>query len=346
MAEQDGKVIQAPAFSFGAHYELVIPGYTNAALSVPAIQQDGQCQAKDLLAVGEAPAEGKFTEREHLEHLQAKGAIDTHQPLLVLGARNSLVNLRCPVVLDGQVHAVAGEDPLRSQRPYYGLGFKNQRFVCKTFHADGLSEFAPSDELSSNIPSPHGGGLGWGRSNSDFFCAGVPVLWDGIEGDELLDLILCEAVDHSHVFDLPRGNNPKATDATRNAWASLHEVFIEQLYNETPIAATALRRVLDNFNPSLQRCDDYFHAVYGVRDDGALVCLFAHGRLEELGNIMRERGCKRAVVLENSGSIMPSFLPNGMCGESIPLARAPNFRPKGPAIIAIELAKASFAYRN
>ena len=109
------------------------------------------------MAVGKVSADGKFSEREHLEHLQAKGAIDTHQPLLVLGARNNLVNLRCPVVLDGQVHAVAGEDPLRSLRPYYGLGFKNQRFVCKTVHADGFSECAPPDELSPDIPSPHAG---------------------------------------------------------------------------------------------------------------------------------------------------------------------------------------------
>jgi hypothetical protein len=125
MTEHDGKVTQGLAFSFGVHYELVVSGYTNAALSVPAIQHGGQCQPKDkdlfqpkdLLAVGEVSADGKFTEQEHLEHLQAKGAIDTHQPLLVLGARNNLVNLRCPVVLDGQVHAVAGEDPLRSLRP-------------------------------------------------------------------------------------------------------------------------------------------------------------------------------------------------------------------------------------
>ena len=150
MAEQDGKVMQAPAFSFGAHYELVVPEYTNAALSVPAIQQGGQCQAKDLLAVGEVVDDGKFTEREDLEHLHAKGAIDTHQPLFVLGARNNLVNLRCPVVLDGQVHAVAGEDPLRSWRPYYGLGFKHQRFVCKTVPADGFIELANASFACSN----------------------------------------------------------------------------------------------------------------------------------------------------------------------------------------------------
>ena len=198
------------------------------------------------------------------------------------------------------------------------------------------------DNLNSTT-LPHGGGLGWGRSNSDFFCAGIPVLWDGIDGDELLDLILCEAADHSHVYDLPRGNNPKATDATRNAWASLHAVFIEKLYSDLPDAVNALRRVINDCNPPLQRCDDYFHAVYGVREDGALVCLFAQGRLEELGQIMKQRGCRRAVVLENSGSIMPSFLPKGLEGDSIPLVRAPNFRARGRAVVAMELEKAGFA---
>ncbi len=177
----------------------------------------------------------------------------------------------------------------------------------------------------------------------EWFCAGVPVLWDDIEGDELLDLILCEAADHSHVFDLHRGNHPQATDATRDAWASLHTAFTERLYSDLPVAANALRRVINDCNPPLRRCDDYFHAVYGVREDGALVCLFAQGRLEGLGNIMKQRGCRRAVVLENSGSIMPSFLPNGMHGETIPLVRAPNFRPKGRAVIAITLEHAGFS---
>ncbi len=412
MAENNANKAKAPAFSYRAHYELVVSGYKNAALSVPAISQGTKLQVKDLLAVGEVSADGKATEREHLEHLQAKGAIDTRQPLIVLGARNNLVNLRCPVVLDGQVHAVEGEDPLRSLRPYYGLGFKNNRFVCEAVNGEGFiavgrnkpapagvsgkltdpaelghhsgmdcrnpdcmdastpshpwslgsgdpcrndgenpnstAKFDPSDELSSKVrpprkPSPNGGGLGWGQSNSDFFCAGIPVLWDGIEGDDLLDLMLCEAADHSHVFDLPRGNNPAATDATRNAWQSLQTVFVEHLYSELPVAAFALRRVLDSFNPPLRRCDDYFHAVYGVREDGALVCLFAQGRLEELGKIMRQRGCTRAVCLENSGSIMPSFLPKGLQGDSIPLVRAPNFRPKGRVVIAITLERTGFS---
>ncbi|MCX7113012.1 MAG: hypothetical protein NTX45_23415 [Proteobacteria bacterium] len=430
MAENNANKAKAPAFSYRAHYELVVSGYKNAALSVPAISQGTKLQVKDLLAVGEVSADGKATEREHLEHLQAKGAIDTNQPLIVLGVRNNLVNLRCPVVLDGQTHAVEGEDPLRSLRPYYGLGFKDHRFVCDAvngegFMAVGRNKPVLSVSVHSPLPFPGnaailaaisagetpalpGGGerlllseverpapagvsgkltgpvelgrhSGMDRRNpdcmdaskprhpwslgsgdpcrndaeslnstakfapSDFFCAGIPVLWDCIEGDDLLDLILCEAADHSHVFDLPRGNNPAATDATRYAWQSLQTVFIEQLYSGLPVAATALRRVLDSFNPPLRRCDDYFHAVYGVREDGALVCLFAQGRLEELGQIMKQRGCSRAVCLENSGSIMPSFLPKGLEGDSIPLVRAPNFRERGRAVITITLVHTGFA---
>lgn len=322
MAESKGIIGNTATFFYSAHYELLVyPDASSAVLSVPAIGSLGtQLQNKDLLAVGEVTSDGKFTEREHLEHLHFIGAIDTSQALLVLGARNNLVNLRCPIVLYGQVHAVKGEDPLQSRRPYYGLGFENNRFVCEIIMGEGFNEFA----------SP------------DFFCAGIPVLWDGIEGDELLNLILCEAADHSHVFDLPRGNNPQATDATRTAWQSLQTVFIEQLYSELPVAATALCKVLDSFNPPLTRCDDYFHAVYGVREDGALVCLFAQGRLEALGQIMRQRGCSRAVCLENSGSIMPTFVPNGLDGESIPLLRVPNFRPKGRAIIVIVFPNAIF----
>ncbi len=160
MAENSGEnKTTPPAFSFGAHYELVISGYQNAALSVPAISQGTKLQAKDLLAVGEVSADGKATEREHLEHLQAKGAIDTRQPLIVLGVRNNLVNLRCPVVLDGQTQAVEGEDPLRSLRPYYGLGFKNNRFVCEAIRGEGFIAVGRNKPVLSEVERPAPAGV-------------------------------------------------------------------------------------------------------------------------------------------------------------------------------------------
>lgn len=310
----------SPAFSFGAHYELVVSGYRKAVLSIPAISQGEALRAKDLLASGEVGADGKSTLEQHLRHLEAQGKLEPDQPLLAFGARNNLVNYRCPAILEGRVHAVEGEEPARSRRPYYGIGYRDGRLACDT--VTGGASMAE----------------GW-----DFFCAGIPVLWEGWEDERLLDLLLCETADHSHLFDLPRGKHPAATDATRNAWQTLQTAFIEHLHDDHATAAAALRQTLQGFAPPLRRCADYFHAIMGIRDDGALVCLFAQGRLEDLGQLMRRRGCRRAVCLENSGSVMPTYLPDGNTGTSIPLIRAPNSRPKGRAIIALTLENAGFS---
>jgi hypothetical protein len=309
------------AFSFGAHCELVVTAYRNAVLSIPAIGQGEPLQAKDLLKSGEAPADGKFTLEEHLECLRERGTIDAKRPMLVFGARNSLVNLRCPAVHEGHIRAVEGENPENAKRPYYGIGFRDQHFLCEILSA-----------RESDISA-------W-----DFFCAGIPVLWDELDDERLFDLMLCETADHSHLFDLPRGNHPAATDSSRSAWERLHQVFVEHLYSDQATASAAMRAALRNIDPPLRRCGEYFHAVMGTRDDGALVALFALGRLEDLGKIMRRRGCRRAVCLENSGSIMPTFLPRGMEGEAVPLTRAPNFRARGRAIIVIELEGTNFSH--
>ena len=87
-----------------------------------------------------------------------------------------------------------------------------------------------------------------------------------------------------------------------------------------------------NFCPSLEACE-----VLGLDTRGQLHCIFTHDRLEDIGQIAAKRGCRRAVCVENSGSIMPTFLPQGLDGEIIPLLRAPNFRPKGRAVLVIEL---------
>jgi hypothetical protein len=215
---------------------------------------------------------------------------------------------------------VAREEPLRSQRPYHGIGLRAGRLVV--------------DQALAGV----GGAEDW----PEFFCAGVPVLWDGLGEDALLDRMLAEAADHSHLFDLPRGGHPRATEATRAAWLRLHEAFLAKLLSDGASASRAMRAVLADMRPAPRRCDDYLHAVLGTREDGALVAVFAHGRLEEVGLLARRRGCRRAVCVENSGSIMPTYLPRGLGGERIPLLRAPNFRPRGRALLVLELPDSSF----
>ncbi|MGH8548527.1 MAG: hypothetical protein ACRERU_08000 [Methylococcales bacterium] len=310
---------ESPSFSFGTYYEITISAYCGAALSMPAIGLGLSMQPKDLFAAGEISTDGKYTLEQHLTHLQASGNLELDSPLLVFGARNLCVNWRSPAVLNGKVYALEGEEPLRSQRPYYGIGLRNRRLACNTLLGGGSE---PAD---------------W-----DFFCAGVPVLWDGWEGGRLLDLMLCEASDHSHLFDLPRGKHPAATDATHQAWQDLHTVFIEQLYVSQAEATAAMRNAIERFVKPLGRSEDYFHSIIGVCDDGGLVYLAAQGRLEHLGQIIQGHGCRRAVCMENSGSVMPTFLPDGAEGEAIPLVRAPNFRPRGRAVIVVKLDNGEF----
>jgi hypothetical protein len=286
-------------------------------LSLPALADGSRFQEKDLLAQGVASTNGKLTLDEHLTELRGRRAIPTDAPLLALGLRNNLVNLRAPVIWQGRAHAVEGERPEQSLRPYYGIGTRGGRLTL-------------------------GQALG-GRSETwpDFFCAGVPVLWDDLDQEALLDLMLAEAGDHSHIFDLPRGTHPDATDATRAVWARLHDVFRATLHADRTTAVQRMRAAVAAESP-LRRCDDYLHAVLGVRDDGTLVCVFAHGRLETLGAIAKVRGCRRAVCVENSGSIMPTFLPSGMDGEQIPLLHAPNFRPRGRVLLFLQLETPTF----
>lgn len=306
-----------PGFVFGVHCDLVVSGYSRALLSVPAISMSQRLDEKRLLPGGVVDTNGKATLAEHLAYLHAQGAIREETPLVALGLRNNLVNLRAPVIVDGQFYAVEGERPAESQRPYYGIGYRNGKLSMGT-------------ALSSAEAWP------------EFFCAGIPVLWDGLDEESLLDLMMVEASDHSHIFNLPRGNHPLANDSTRGSWARLHEAFNNCLHSDFATAVQSMLAVAASITPPLVRSDDYLHAVLGTRLDGALVCIYANGRMEHLGRAAKDLGCDRAVCVENSGSVMPTYLPKGIVGECIPLLRAPNFRPHGRTLLVLELNQPGF----
>jgi hypothetical protein len=234
--------------------------------------------------------------------------------------RNSLVNLRAPVIWQGRVHAVTGEYPEASARPYYGLGLRNGALVIDCALGDT------------------GDAAAW----PELFCAGIPVLWDDMSEADIFDLMLCEAADHSHLFNLPRGHHSRATDATRSNWGRLHRVYEEQVHADLSVATRAMRAAVATCAPPLQRCDTYFHAVIGADASGGLVCVFAHGRLEDLGRRLRALGCTRGVCVENSGSVTPTWFPSGLDAPGVPLVRAPNFRERGRAVMVIELADQRF----
>jgi hypothetical protein len=308
-----------PSFGWAVHCEFQIERYSKAILSVPALSGDVPLVEKDLLSKGPGAALGKATLAEHLYILSNQNVIRRHAPLLTLGIRNNLVNLRAPIICGGRAYAVEGERPEESARPYYGIG-------CR----DGKLEIGQALGGSSEI---------W----SDFFISGIPVLWDDADPESLLDLILAEAADHSHVFNLPRGDHPGATESSHRAWSELHEAFRANVHADLSTAVSAMRSAVAAIDPPVSRCDNYLNAVFGVRDDGTVICIYAHGLLESLGLRAEALGCRRAVCVENSGSVMPTYLPSGLDGDHIPILRAPNFRPQGRAMLVFELENRLFS---
>ena len=307
-----------PSFQWGVHCEFHIEGYKRAILSVPALFAAARFHEKDLLSQ-RAQIEGKATLAEHLRFLSDRNIIGGSTPLLAIGVRNNLVNLRAPIMWNGRAYAVEGERPEESLRPYYGIG-------CRAGKLRIGQALGGTPEV-------------W----QDFFISGIPVLWDNVDDETLLNLILVEAADHSHVFRLPRGRHPHATDATRQAWLQLHNIFAANLHSDFATAVAAMRRAVATIEPPLSRCDDYLHAVVGIREDGTIVCIYAHGRLEALGRRAKTLGCRRAVCIENSGSVMPTYFPKGCNGEQIPILRAPNFGPYGRALLVFELENSVFS---
>ncbi len=310
----------SPSFAVQTHFLLMVRGCRNAFLTSPALDADGSSlESKDLLSSGPVSTAGKGTLEEHLRQLAASGAVGDDRPLLALGLRNSLVNQRCTVIVNGRVFAADGERPEDSARPYYGISWRQGRFFAV--------ELLPSRRQVES---------------TGLFFSGVPVLWEGLSGEALFDRLLTEASDHSHVFDIPRGNHPQATDESRRTWSTLQQVFLDHLHADGTTAARAMRETVGSLGHALERCDSYLHSLLGVDRGGRLVNLVAHGRLERLGAIVGEAGCTHAICVENSGSIMPTALLKGLGGGAVPLLRAPNFRPKGRVLLLLELENGSF----
>ncbi|HBG95872.1 MAG TPA: hypothetical protein DDY14_11275 [Chromatiaceae bacterium] len=304
-----------PALSISGSYEVRLSRYARVALSIPVLESGEELKAKDLLNADASQAEGRYSVHEHVRFVVDRGLVRGDAPLLVLGMRNSLVNLRAPVIWHGRPYAVAGEQPEMSLRPYYGLGLRDGSLVLDCALGD-------ASEAASWL---------------EFFCAGNPVLWDDARGDELFDLLLCETADHSHLFDIPRGHHHLANEATRALWSRLHVVFEQHLYSKQTVAAAAMRKVVSECVPPLSRCNNYFHAAIGIDSNGGLVCLFGNAQLEAIGQRLHTLGCHRGICVENSGSVTPTWFPSGLAAPGVPLVRAPNFRERGRAVVVIEL---------
>jgi len=94
-----------------------------------------------------------------------------------------------------------------------------------------------------------------------------------------------------------------------------------------------------------EREDGYTHNILGVDSDGKLYQLIDKGRLEDLGRSIGKMGAKRALCVDNGGSIVVQFFPKGIAAkeECRQMFCQTKHRPCGTAYLIIELEDASFA---
>jgi hypothetical protein len=318
------------SFEVNIHFEQKISGFQKIHLSLSQYTPPAK---KKLMGLAHTRAARK-TPLEHVESLFGAGRItDHHQPLMIISVRNVLSNLRCIGYLDGITErplSVAEEAnsfiPTKdgnfpSNRSYHILGEKNDRLIIDQWNPRDLIDFS-------------------------WFISGVPVLWDDEDENSIYERIVAEEADHSHIWHLPRGNHPEATLTDRDHWEHLQQIFMQTL---TDTRTKAFKR-LNNYakKNKLMREYNYLNNIIGLNAKNNIIQLINFGRLEDLGQKIKSLGVRRALCVDNGGSISVEFYPGGLFsarrGYYQTLIAAPNHRVHGTAYIVIELKDSAFSY--
>ncbi|HUG71727.1 MAG TPA: hypothetical protein VMM76_28545 [Pirellulaceae bacterium] len=320
-APSESKQTEPPGLGYRAAFTVTL----RTAASVLSLTRTA-IGKKELAEPGGACPD-RLAPHEHYDRLGAQPG----SPLLVAGVRNVLSNLRC-VAFSHEMStrhieshrriAAVTEEHGYPGRPYHAIICKGGEISIEEFMPDG-SLFEVQERLDS----------------VDWMVSGTPVWWDCNE-HELFDRMITDAADHSHVWQLPRGNHVDATDLTRKQWTQLQDEFIDTLADDRNTAAERLRVLVDGFD--LKRENDYLHSVWGVTDDRRLIIIVANGRLEDVGRQAAALGCRRAICVENSGSSALYFVRAPERRPWFPLVSAPNFRPAGTAFIFFGLSDGAF----
>jgi hypothetical protein len=318
------------SFYYSGSYRLKIN--SGSIIRVNASCPDQMQEAKNLLDKTHTKT-GRYSPKEHLDLLIAKNLIaEPSNTTFVFGIRNVMSNQRCIFYSESEIssdisppYSVSGEIPLNSQRPYYIMAEDKKGKLL-------LNEYLPSKDSLSQYK---------------WLFSGVPVLWDDLTFEELFKTMLTEASDHSHIYKIPRGENPEATDQTRNVWKRIHDVFVEQVHQNSENAYNELKKVIDEISSEgfrISREYNYNHSIMGIDSLGNFLLLIGTGKLEDLGQIMKkEMGAVRAICVENSGSITLLYYPKGILLPEISLFAVPNQRRSGTAFLVFEISDDRFS---
>jgi hypothetical protein len=304
------------SFKTSLLFEQLIDGYSNVILT---LSQYHAPEKKDLLGKDHT-LEARKTPTEHLSQLISKKRLPEKTPLLLISCRNVLSNFRCIAYIKDLMPeplSVLCEIPGQSKRAYHVFGRKQDKLCIETWDPSKVS-----------------------YKEFDWFISGVPVLWDNIDQQDLYKKIVTEAADHSHVWVLPRGNHPEATEESRDLWQKIQNIFQDTIHESHENAYVAIENCIKNYN--MKRESNYLHNIIGLDNHGNICQIVENGKLEDLGQKLAKRSVKRALCVDNSGSITIQFYKKGFPGQACQLAAAPNHRPYGTAYLVVVLSDAGF----
>ncbi|MBF0423643.1 MAG: hypothetical protein HQL73_11700 [Magnetococcales bacterium] len=270
------------------------------------------------LRMNEEQKKARATSTELLQRMG--GEFFSDQPVLTISTRNVLANLRCWAYTQRKgILTTMEESAMPSVRSYFGLGYTR----------DGRFEMREEDGDSRKL-----------QDRYEWFLSGVPLRWIPLSDHELLECILSEAADPSHIFRLPRGKHPEKTDTSEAAWESLRNTFVSMKNESRKSVATRVSTMATQLG--LERERTYLHQVIGVDPDGNLCQIGDRDTLEALGQRLYETfGCERAICFDNGGSCAISFYPAGVVGPCMTKAEF-NHRSPGTAYLAIRLVSNNF----
>jgi hypothetical protein len=301
-------------------YSQIISDISNIHLS---LSEYASIEKKNLTIATHTKA-GRLSAYEHVQKLGKENIIkNPESPLLVISVRNVMANLRCIGYQDGENEFASVNDEVFASRPYHILGKRkdNGKMVINEFVAN-------SDD----------------KSQFRWFLSGIPVLWDNMDEDEIFKRIVTEEYDHSHVWQIYRGAHPLATEESIYTWEGLQEIFVRTLDQTREIAFNEMLKYASDKN--LEREDNYLHNIIGVDESGEKIYqLIGTGRLEELGIKIGKMGAKRAICVDNSGSIVVQSYPKGANHDFIQEFAAPNHRSPGTAYLILELVNKTFSLK-
>jgi hypothetical protein len=278
-------------------------------------------QTKCVLKPGRAYDEK--SRRPYEEHVRELKQRAQDSAWIVVGNGNLLSNLGIVGWHDGRTLRVAREER-RMQ-----IGWAYSCFWAAKSGRTGIGRFSFQDGLPRPLEEqPAGfGELAWVTS-------GQPILWDGKVARP--EEVIAETYDVRHVYHLPTtvGDDPQKQRALRQV-CEFTTLWVNRLGEPAAQATEALNAF------AAQEClgteDRYLMGALGADEEGRVYLVQRHGSISDVAQALRDRGAKRAILLDQGGGVGTYYRSNRHCPAGAFIFRSRDLRPERLCVIAFEV---------